>query len=141
MEQRRKRLTQGYRPDPLLPWALSWALSWSTSSDPRRATTGRPPACSTSTDQRPRTGRPSTLCTPRPWSRPALTEIYSRTAPTSTDSSTSHTPSTLLLHEDEVFRLANQLDTELSNPTPRETSRPATSPTLIMLWSITDSST
>lgn len=41
-----------------------------------------------------------------------------------------------------ISLLANQFrTTELSNPTPRETSRPATSPTLTMLWNTTDSST
>lgn len=47
------------------------------------------------------------------------------------------------MKRNEGFRfLANNSEhTELSNPTPRETSRPATSPTLIMLWNTTDSST
>lgn len=46
------------------------------------------------------------------------------------------------IRERGISLLANQIrNTELSNPTPRETSRPATSPTLTMLWNTTDSST
>lgn len=81
-----------YRKDPLSRSARSWAPFSSSSSALRRARPGT--ACSQSTDQRPRTGRPSTLCTPRPRSRLATTEICLRTHQPSARLSTSHTPST-----------------------------------------------
>jgi hypothetical protein len=86
-------LTCTSRPDLSSPSAPSSAPFSSTSSSPRKVTSLSSSASSTSTSRAPRTGRRSTLYTPRPWNRLASTETSLRTAETSTDSSMSHTPS------------------------------------------------
>lgn len=86
---------ESYRPDLSSLSPVSSAPFSFTSLFPPRASNLQSSTSSTSTLRAARTGRKSTLFTPRPWSRLATTETFSRTAATSTDSSMLHTPSSL----------------------------------------------